>query len=58
MIFHDCECCGRSEERVFIDTWTAKKLCLNCLGRIALHLTNSPHTEGDNLDDVLEQHAA
>ena len=54
MIMHNCDNCGASEERVFVDSWTGKSLCLMCLGTIWDRITNSPATEGDNLDEFLE----
>ena len=53
-VMHDCDKCGSPEERVFEDSWTGKSLCLTCLGEIWGLITNSPATEGDNLDELLE----
>jgi hypothetical protein len=40
--------------RVFRDSWTGKELCLQCLAPIIEWVTNSPATEGDNLERLLE----
>lgn len=55
MIMHNCDNCGASEERVFVDSWTGKWLCLMCLGSIWSRITNSPATEGDNLEALLKE---
>jgi len=49
-----CEKCYGSEERVFRDSYTGKELCLQCLAPIIEWVTNSPATEGDNLERLLE----
>lgn len=51
---HMCDNCEAVEERVFTDTETGTELCLECLGKVAAHVTNSPRSEGDNLGEVLE----
>lgn len=53
-LWHDCDGCETSEERVFVDTWTGKSLCLSCLDIVAKHVTNSPASEGDNLIEELK----
>jgi hypothetical protein len=53
MIMHNCDNCGCPEERVFRDSWTGKSLCLTCLGSVWDRITNSPASEGDNLDQLL-----
>lgn len=50
-----CDACAMTEERVFTDSWTGKELCLDCLLKVAPHLTNSPGTEGDNLEKLLRE---
>lgn len=50
----DCSYCGATEERVFTDNWTGKQLCLSCLATVAMYVTNSPATEGDNLMEELK----
>lgn len=54
MFIEECDCCGIPEERVFKDSWTGKNLCLQCLGQVWDRVTNSPYTEGDNLEALLE----
>ena len=49
-----CEHCYGTEERTFRDSYTGKELCLQCLSPIIDNLTNSPASEGDNLDELLE----
>jgi hypothetical protein len=51
---HHCTCCGANEERVFVDTWTAEELCLECIGQVWNETTNSPASEGDNLKKLLK----
>jgi hypothetical protein len=48
-----CNSCRKPEERLFTDTWTGTSLCLACLGPIWYRITNSPSSEGDNLDQLL-----
>lgn len=50
VFIHDCDWCEASEERLFTDNWTGMELCLSCLHRVAYYVTNSPGSEGDNLD--------
>lgn len=47
--YDECQWCKNVEERVFQDSWTGMELCLQCLGRVADYVTNSPSSEGDNL---------
>ena len=54
LFYKDCDHCGSSEERIFTDSWTGKELCLSCLDVVARYVTNSPGSEGDNLQDELE----
>ena len=54
----ECDHCGGREERVFRDSWTGKQLCLVCLAPIANDLTSSPGTEGDNLEQLLQDEDA
>lgn len=58
IILRYCDNCGASEERVFEDSWSGKELCLTCLIPIAPYLTNSPASEGDNLEQVLHNRNA
>ena len=55
MFMHDCDACGCPEERVFEDSWSGKRLCLACLGSVWDRVTNSPATEGDNLEELLDE---
>lgn len=50
----ECDNCLAIEERTFMDTWSGKELCLSCLGEIVNDLTNSPASEGDNLNKLLQ----
>lgn len=49
-----CENCCGCEERTFRDSYTGKELCLQCLSPIIDSITNSPASEGDNLEQLLE----
>lgn len=49
VFLHECSWCKRDEERLFTDCYTGIELCLECLGRVANYVTNSPASEGDNL---------
>lgn len=51
---HECSHCGSTEERIFTDSWSGAELCLECLTGIAQDLTNSPASEGDNIEELLE----
>jgi hypothetical protein len=51
----ECECCGAVEERTFTDSWSGKILCIACIQAVANGLTNSPASEGDNLDGLLAE---
>lgn len=53
-----CDWCHAYEERTFIDSWTGMNLCVACLHRVAYRLTNSPHSEGDNLTEMLREYAS
>lgn len=53
LFYEECDACGCQEERVFTDSWTGKELCAACLGTIINDVTNSPCTEGDNLEKLL-----
>lgn len=55
MYMYECGNCGMPEERVFQDSWTKKSLCLKCLGEVWDRVTNSPFTEGDNLEKLLAE---
>lgn len=55
MIMHECDNCGVPEERVFQDSWTGKEFCLQCLGEVWDRVTNSPFTEGDNLEELMAE---
>lgn len=55
VILRDCDNCGRSEERLFTDTWTGKELCVECLVPILNHVALSPASEGDNLVKLLAE---
>lgn len=57
MFLRDCDNCGASEERVFVDSWTGMELCLSCLFPIVGQITMGPHTEGDNLTQLLQDNA-
>lgn len=51
---YECAHCARLEERVWTDSFTGTDLCIQCLIDLPLSLlTNSPATEGDNLDPLL-----
>ena len=52
---YTCDACGFSEERVFSDSYTGKRLCATCLHTIIGRLTMSPATEGDNLGELWEE---
>jgi len=54
VIFHECQNCGRDEERIFTDSFSGKELCIPCLVPIANVLALSPQSEGDNLEELLE----
>jgi hypothetical protein len=56
LFMDDCNACGALEERVFTDSWTGRELCAECLGTIINEVTNSPCSEGDNLDKLLVEH--
>lgn len=51
----DCDNCGAAEERCWTDSWTGKVLCQSCLWPIIGRLTNSPASEGDNLNATLQE---
>lgn len=55
MIMYDCDNCGGCEERVFKDTYTCMNICLHCLSDVVRYVTNSPFTEGDNLQIELDK---
>jgi hypothetical protein len=55
VLFRDCDNCGASEERVFVDSWTGKELCIMCLAPVINGITMSPASEGDNLAVVLKE---
>lgn len=55
MMMYDCDNCGSCEERVFKDTYTGMSVCLHCLSEVASYVTNSPFTEGDNLQEELDK---
>lgn len=50
---HECSNCGHVEERIFTDSWSGKELCLECILSIGNDLTNSPASEGDNIEELL-----
>lgn len=52
----ECTVCASIEERIFTDSWSGKDLCLACLGTIWQDLTNSPASEGDNLNELIKAH--
>lgn len=54
MVMYDCDHCGGCEERVFKDTYTGMSLCLMCLSPVVGYVTDSPFTEGDNLQEELD----
>lgn len=54
MFLHDCEVCGATEERIFTDSFSGKEFCIECLSKVLTKLTNSPGSEGDNLDAELK----
>lgn len=56
LFYEECNVCGCLEERVFTDSWTGQELCAACLGTIIDDVTNSPCTEGDNLEKLLVDH--
>ena len=49
----ECGNCGNFEGRTFRDSCTGMDLCLMCLAPIANQITNSPASEGDNLQTLL-----
>ena len=53
----DCDNCGLPEERLLIDTWTGRALCVACLSPIIDRLALSPASEGDNLYPLLKEEA-
>lgn len=54
MLYRTCENCGNHEERVFVDSWTGKELCIICLASIINAVTMSPASGGDNLEQQLK----
>lgn len=50
----ECDWCGDITNRSFTDSWTGQELCLTCVSKVAEHVTQSPHEEGDNLKEELE----
>ena len=56
MFLRNCDNCGHSEERLFVDTWTGKELCVMCLAPIINQLALSPYSDGpDNLAKLLAE---
>lgn len=55
ILLRDCENCGASEERVFVDSWTGMELCASCLSPIIGALACSPASDGDNLNELLRR---
>lgn len=53
IVDRECSHCQVTEERVFTDSWTGKELCLACIIAVAPYVTNSPASEGDNLETEL-----
>ena len=51
----ECAACENKEERVFVDSWTGTRLCLECLGSFWERLSNSPESGGDNLKELIEE---
>lgn len=49
-----CDNCEGVEERLFVDSWTGKELCLTCLAPIVNQITMSPASDGDNLPELLD----
>lgn len=56
ILWRDCDWCQSTEERLFTDSWTGLELCLSCLS-IVDYITNSPASEGDNLEALLNEMA-
>jgi hypothetical protein len=54
VFLNDCDGCGMSEERLFVDSWTGTELCTDCLAPVITQVTNSPASEGDNLHELLD----
>ena len=56
VLLKECDNCEHLEERIFTDSWTGMNLCLTCIDQAQLPwlLTNSPVSEGDNLEQLLE----
>lgn len=48
-----CDVCGQIEERLWVDTWTGLQACMGCLGPVIDRITNSPASEGDNIEKLL-----
>lgn len=53
VLLHDCDVCGASEERVWTDSFTGMEVCQQCLHPAIGQITNSPHSERDNIKDLL-----
>lgn len=55
ILWRMCEYCGCEVERTFQDSWTGKEFCLGCLAPLIGDITESPQSEGDNLDSLLNE---
>lgn len=55
VLHRECAHCGLTEERLFEDSWTGKEFCIRCLLEFVERLTNSPQSEGDNLEELLKE---
>ena len=40
-----CDHCASPETRLFEDTWTGLRLCINCLSQVIDHTTMDPEEE-------------
>ena len=50
----ECSNCSSFEERIFIDSWTGKELCIPCVYDIIGRVSISPLSDGDNLESLLD----
>ena len=54
LILKTCQNCEGQEERLFTDSWTGLELCPACLYEVLGRVTMSPASEGDNLQQLLD----
>src|ERR1044072_5500553 len=55
IFYRDCDNCGASEERVFVDSWTGKELCIMCLAPVINGITMSPSSDRGKLVAQLQE---